>query len=120
MRGDQENVIVSKTIDFSLLVMRYCEILDINRKFVISRQLLRAATSIGANVFEAQNAESKADFIHKMKIAAKEASETQYWLILCERSDTYCFDIKLKEDLNVIIKILSKIISSSKQNRAIN
>ena len=115
MRDDRENVIVSKTIDFSLLVVKYCEILDMNRKFVISKQLLRAATSIGANVFEAQNAESRADFIHKMKIAAKEASETQYWLIICERSENYCFDIKLRTDLEVIIKILSKIISSSKQ-----
>jgi len=114
MRNDKENVIVTKTLDFSVLVMEYCEALEQNKKFVVARQLLRSATSIGANVFEAQNAESKADFIHKMKIAAKEASETLYWLILCERSKSYSYDSKLKEDLDEILKILSKIISSSK------
>ena len=85
-----------------------------DKKFVIAKQLLRSATSIGANVFEAQNAESKADFIHKMKIATKEASETLYWLILCERSEGYKFDNKLRNDLDSIVKILSKIISSAK------
>jgi four helix bundle protein len=114
MRNDKENVIVTKTLDFSVLVMEYCEALEQNKKFVVARQLLRSATSIGANVFEAQNAESKADFIHKMKIAAKEASETLYWLILCVRSKSYSYDSKLKEDLDEILKILSKIISSSK------
>ena len=114
MRNDKDNVIVNKTIDFSLAIINYCEVLEQNKKFVIARQLLRSATSIGANVFEAQNAESKADFIHKMKIAAKEASETLYWLILCERNDSYKCDMKYKNDLSDIIKILSKIISSSK------
>lgn len=114
MRNDKDNVIVVKTIEFSLAIINYCEVLEQNKKFVIAKQLLRSATSIGANVFEAQNAESKADFIHKMKIAAKEASETLYWLILCEKSESYKCDIKFKNDLNDIIKILSKIISSAK------
>jgi four helix bundle protein len=114
MRNDKDNVIVNKTIEFSLAIIKYCDALEKDRKYVISKQLLRSATSIGANVFEAQNAESKADFIHKMKIAAKETSETLYWLILCERSEEYSFDIKLKTDLEEIIRILSKIISSAK------
>jgi four helix bundle protein len=114
MRNDRENVIVSKTIEFSLSVVKYCEVLEQSKKYVIAKQLLRSATSIGANVFEAQNAESKADFVHKMKIAAKETSETLYWLILCERSEGYCFDQKLRNDLDEINKVLSKIISSSK------
>jgi four helix bundle protein len=114
MRNDKENVIVDKTISFSLSIIKYCEVLERERKYVIAKQLLRSATSIGANVFEAQNAESKADFIHKMKIAAKEASETLYWLVLCERSDGYLFERKLKGDLEEIIRIVSKIISSSK------
>lgn len=114
MRNDQDNVIVMKTIDFSVQVIKYCEVLEKDRKYVIAKQLLRSATSIGANVFEAQNAESKADFVHKMKIAAKEASETLYWLILCEKSEGYQFDQKLMFSLNEIIRILSKIISSSK------
>ena len=78
MRNDKDNVIVNKTIEFSLAVIQYCDLLEQRKKFVIAKQLLRSATSIGANVFEAQNAESKADFIHKMKIAAKETSETLY------------------------------------------
>ena len=89
MRNDKPNIIVDKTIDFSLLIIRYCEVLENQKKYIIARQLLRSATSIGANVFEAQNAESKADFIHKMKIAAKEADETEYWLLLCKNSKNY-------------------------------
>ncbi|MDB5195874.1 MAG: hypothetical protein JWP88_244 [Flaviaesturariibacter sp.] len=61
------------------------EKLEVRKKYVIAKQLLRSATSIGANVFEDQNAESKADFIHKMKIAAKDASETLYWIFLCQK-----------------------------------
>ncbi|MBX3239099.1 MAG: four helix bundle protein [Chitinophagaceae bacterium] len=114
MRNDKPNVIVDKTIAFSLAIIDYCEELANEKKFVIAKQLLRSSTSIGANVFEAQNAESKADFIHKMKIAAKEASETLYWLTLCERSKHYRFDKILIEDLDEVIKILSKIISSAK------
>jgi len=114
MRNDKDNVIVNKTIAFSLAIINYCELLEQNKKFVIAKQLLRSATSIGANVFEAQNAESKVDFIHKMKIAAKEASEALYWLILCERSEAYQLDSKLRTDLDDILKILSKIISSAK------
>ena len=66
-------------------------------------------------MFEAQNAESKADFIHKMKIAAKEASESLYWMILCERLESYEFKKELKFELTQIVAILSKIISSSKK-----
>lgn len=114
MRNDKENVIVEKAIQFSLKVIKYCEILEQDRKYVIAKQLLRSGTSIGANIFEAQNAESKADFVHKMKVAAKEASETFYWLILCERSESYQFDLQVKNDLEEIIRILSKIIATSK------
>lgn len=114
MRNDKKNVIVQKTICFSLKIIKYTEALEQNRKFVIAKQLLRSATSIGANVFEAQNAESKADFVHKMKIAAKEASETSYWLILCEQSEGYHFDVQIRKDADEIIRILSKIISTSK------
>ncbi len=114
MRNDKQNIIVEKSIDFSIAIIKYCEVLEQDRKYVIAKQLLRSATSIGANIFEAQNAESKADFIHKMKIAAKEVSETLYWLILCERSESYTFDEKLKDQLDEINRILSKIISTSK------
>jgi four helix bundle protein len=114
MRNDKENIIVEKTIEFSLSIIKFCGLLESNKKFVIANQLLKSGTSIGANIFEAQNAESKVDFIHKMKIAAKEASETLYWLILCERSEGYQFELKLKNNLEEITRILSKIISTSK------
>lgn len=114
MRNDRKNVIVEKSIDFSLSIIKYTEVLEQNRKYVIANQLLRSGTSIGANVFEAQNAESRADFIHKIKIAAKEASETLYWLMLCERSAYYPFDQALTNHLSEIIRILSRIIATSK------
>jgi len=75
-----------------------------------------SGTSIGANVREAQNAESKADFIHKLKISAKEADETEYWLTLCKLSENYPLSEELLIDLNSIIKVLSKIISSTKNS----
>jgi len=87
------------------------------KKYIIARQLLKSGTSIGANVREAQNAESKADFIHKLKISAKEADETEYWLTLCKLSKNYPFKEELLMDLNSIIKVLSKIISSSKNKK---
>jgi len=77
------------SLDFSVLVIEFCEVLDAHKRFVISKQLLRCGTSVGANIFEAQHAESMVDFIHKMKVAAKEANETLYWLTLCERSQHY-------------------------------
>ena len=114
MRNDKGNIIVEKSFQFALEVVLYCEELEENRKFVISRQLLRSGTSIGANVREAQNAESKADFIHKLKLAAKESDETEYWLLICQHTPTYPFDEKLLSHVRELMKILSKIISSSK------
>lgn len=99
------------------MVINYAELLNQNNKYVISNQIIRSGTSVGANVKEAQNAESKADFIHKMKIALKEADETEYWLFLCENVETYPNPEKeLKEKLNGILKLLNKIISTAKQN----
>jgi four helix bundle protein len=114
MRNDKENIIVEKSFRFALKIIVYCELLEENRKYVLSRQLLRSGTSIGANVREAQNAESKQDFIHKIKLAAKEADETEYWLLLCKNSSSYPFDDVLLNDIEEIIKILSKILGSSK------
>lgn len=114
MRNDRENVIVTKTLQFSLQIITFCELLEEKRKYVISNQLLKSATSIGANVREAQNAESKADFIHKMKVAAKEADETEYWLVLCQHAPNYPNCEMLLDEINQIMKILAKIIGTSK------
>ncbi len=119
MQNDKPNIIVEKTFEFALLIIEFVEVLETKRKFVIANQLLKSGTSIGANVKEAQNAESKADFIHKMKIAAKECEETQYWLLLCQYSKSYPECEELQNKIEEIIKILSKIISSSKTNKPI-
>ncbi|WP_223441589.1 four helix bundle protein [Polaribacter litorisediminis] len=84
---------------------------------MISRQLLKSGTSIGANIHEAQNAESKADFIHKMKIAAIELEETKYWLILCEKLKTYPTHLELSKKVNELGLILYKILSTSIKSR---
>lgn len=111
----KENAILNLTIEFSIALISFVEELEAKRKFVVANQLLKSGTSIGANVHEAQNAESKLDFIHKLKIAHKEADETMYWLIICEQAKTYPTNSELKNKLEIIIKILSKIISSTKK-----
>lgn len=96
-----KNYAVEKSIELALLIIKYCEQLEKNRKFLISNQLLKAGTSIWASIHEAQNAESKADFIHKIKIATKELEETKYWLLLCKKSNSYPDDnIQLTEKTN--------------------
>ncbi len=118
MRNDnpkyKDNLIVNLTFEFSIDIVEFCEMLEEKRKYSIARQLLKSGTSIGANVREAQNAESKNDFIHKIKIAAKEADETMYWLLICERAKNYENPDKLFDKLESINKVLNSIISTSK------
>lgn len=114
MRDDKENLIVELTFKFALKIVEFAEFLEFKKKFNVSNQLFKSGTSIGANVREAQNAESKADFIHKMKIAAKEADETEYWLLICRHSKFYPDPGELMRMNMSILKVLSKIISSSK------
>ncbi len=116
MKKENENLIVKLSLEFALDIISYSEKLEELKKYIIARQLLKSGTSIGANVREAQNAESKADFVHKIKIAAKEADETEYWLTLCELSQNYPKPENLQEKLNSIINIISKIIITSKSN----
>ncbi|MBL7790503.1 MAG: four helix bundle protein [Chitinophagales bacterium] len=111
----KENEIVKLSFNFALETISYCEILEENRKYVIARQLLRSGTSIGANVREAQNCESRADFIHKLKIAAKEAEETDYWISLCKYSASYPNVALLETQITSILKLLNKIISTLKK-----
>ncbi len=109
------NVLLDKSLQFSLDIIEYTEKLESQRKFVIANQLLRSGTSIGANVREAQHGESPIDFVHKMKIAAKEAEETAYWLLLCSLSNTYPACDKLIADINELQRLLTKIIYSSRK-----
>jgi len=116
LRDDKDNIIVQKTFDFLLGIILFTELLRKEHKFELASQLFRSGTSIEANVKEAQNAESKADFIHKFKIAAKEADETIYWLELCLKSEVLPSPkMELLQGLNTIVRILSKIISSTKK-----
>lgn len=111
----EKNPVLKLTVQFSLMIIEYCELLDIQKKYIISKQLLRSATSIGANSMEAQNAESKANFIHKMKIAAKEADETQYGLTLCEFGTSYSNCNSLWPKSEEVQKLLNAILGSAKR-----
>ncbi len=110
------NLIVDLTFEFALEILAYTGVLEEKKKFVVARQLCKSGTSIGANVVESQSAESKADFIHKMKVAAKEAQETAYWLRLCSHSQYMPGPPEtLIEKVTSVNKVLSAIISSAKK-----
>ena len=110
---DRDNVIVRLTFDYALLIIDYASELEELRKFVIANQVLKSGTSIGANVNEAQSAESRKDFIHKLKIADKEVKETKYWLSLCKYAKNYPFRDELLTKLDEIQRVLGKIIITS-------
>ena len=113
-----DNVIVSKSKAFAVRIIRLYKYLCINKKeFVLSNQLLRSGTSIGANVKEAIRGQSKDDFAHKMNISLKEASETEYWLELLFETD-YITEQQFNSiiaDCTELIKILTSIIKSSRR-----
>lgn len=112
---ENKDVIVEKTVQFSLKVSIFCQLLKEKKKWVIARQLLRSGTSIGANIHEAQNAESKADFIHQVKLAVKELEETKYWITLCKETESYPFDAASERAAEEIGLIIYNILSSSKK-----
>lgn len=112
----RENLILKLSFELALQIIAYSELLEEKRKYVIARQLLKSGSSVGANINEAQNAESRVDFIHKLKIAAKEANETEYWLKLCEKAESYPDPVGINDKLLSIQKLLSKIISSTRKN----
>jgi four helix bundle protein len=116
MTEQKENIIVDLSFQFALDVIRFAEDLERLRKFSVSNQLFRSSTSVGANIREAQHAESKADFIHKMKLAAKELEESVYWLQLCASLPQYPDSTALLEQATSIGKVLSKIIGTSKRS----
>lgn len=111
----EKNLILNLTFEFALGIIAYSESLDTARKYAIAKQILRSGTSIGASIREAQNAESRNDFIHKVKISAKEADETEYWLLLCKFSPGYPDCNNLLEKVGAIQRILTRIITTSRQ-----
>jgi four helix bundle protein len=112
--SEKPNLIVDLTFNFSLKIISFTEILESKKKFNMANQLFKSGTSIGANVREAQGAESKNDFKHKCKVAYKEAEETEYWLSLCKHAESYPFEQVMLDDVRSIMRILGKIISSTK------
>jgi four helix bundle protein len=112
----EENLILRLTFEFALELVKYTEVLEGQRKFNMANQLFRSGTSIGAHVEEAQGPESRADFIHKMKGGYKEACESSFWLRVCAASPSYPNPGDLPQKAVIIIKVIGKIISSSRNN----
>lgn len=113
----KESIIQEKTFTFSLMIIELYKQLSKIDNNPILRQLLRSATSIGANVNEAGGGQTKRDFIMKMAIASKEARETMYWLRLLDESKWYDTDLtKHLGQSNEILKILTKIVKTSQEN----
>ncbi len=113
-----DNIIEEKSFDFAVSIVNlYKYLCDSKKEYVLSKQLLRSGTSIGANVAEAQQAQSKADFVSKMSIALKEATETKYWLRLLNATNFLNEpDTKtILADCVEIEKILTSILKSSKE-----
>jgi four helix bundle protein len=114
MRNYNNNPIVKLTFEFALSIVEFSDFLIEKKRFAIADQVLRSGCSIGANVREAQGAESKADFIHKMKVAFKEAEETEYWLESCELAKNCPKPGARLQKIEEILKVLTKIIFTSK------
>ncbi|MBC8321830.1 MAG: four helix bundle protein [Bacteroidetes bacterium] len=112
----KKNELVEVSFEFALLIIDYTEELEKLRKYVIAKQLLKSGTSVGANINEAQSAESKADFVHKLKIAHKELLETEYWIKLVKSSSSYPKPgIEIENKLISLKKLFNKIISTVKK-----
>jgi len=117
--NNKPNPLKDKSFQFALkIVQLYKFLTEEKREYIMSKQLLRSGTSIGANIREGQNAQSKPDFIHKFSIAQKECDETLYWLELLHQSD-FLEDMKfnsIHSDANEILKMLRSSILTTKQN----
>lgn len=113
----KKNIVKSKSFEFSLKIIKLYKLLVKEKEFVVSKQLLRCGTSIGANVEEAEAGYSKKDFTAKMSIASKEARETKYWLRLLNYSELTNININpFLNDVEELIRILTAIVKTS-QNR---
>ena len=113
----KDNVMEQLTVKFALRIIKlYKYLVSDKKEFVMSKQIYRSGTSIGANVAESKTAQSDADFISKLSIALKEANETKYWLILLHESETINDDefMSIENDINTIIGTLIIIIKKKK------
>ena len=116
----KENIVREKSFRFAIRIIRLHQYLtDAKKEFVLSKQMLRSGTSIGANVREADNAESKADFIHKLGISQKETDETMYWLELLKETDYLAEHefVSVHKDADELLRLIRSIILTAKTNR---
>ena len=115
----ENNILLTKVDAYSNRIIRlYKYLKDVEKEFILSKQLLRSGTSIGANIAESQSAQSSADFIHKLEVALKEAKETHYWLEKLLVGE-YINEVGYKSMSNdnvEIIKLLTSIIVTKKKN----
>ena len=110
----KDNIILNKSFDFALSIIKLYKEMVAQNEYILSKQILRSGTSIGANIEEATAAISKKDFTAKMSISSKEARETRYWLRLIEKSDLVEIDVKIQlNDVEQIINILTAIVKTS-------
>lgn len=113
---NRPNPLIEQSVDFAVCIVSYYKWLASQKnEYVMSRQLLRSGTSIGANIHEANYAVSKADFISKMQIALKETSETEYWLIVLERTNFLPEEYEyIKDRCNSLKRMLISTLNTSK------
>lgn len=118
----KENIIKDKSFVFALRMIKLYQYLQTEKKeYILSKQLMRSGTSIGAMIRESEQAESKLDFIHKLAIAQKEANETEYWIELLHQSG-YIEENQYQsifQDITAIRKLLTSIIKTSKANKSV-
>lgn len=115
----KENVVMNKSYAFALRIVKLYKYLVYEKKeYVLSKQLLRSGTSIGALIREGEHAQSKADFLNKMNVALKEANETQYWIELLRDSSYLSFEesLSIYDNANELIRLLASIVKSTKQS----
>jgi len=113
----KQNIVKDKSFEFSLKIIELYKQLKLQKEFVLSKQLFRSGTSIGANIAESEAAYSRADFIHKLTLASKEARETLYWLQLLDKSQVVKIDLKTDvENCEEMIRLLTSIIKTSRSN----
>ncbi|MDY0082886.1 MAG: four helix bundle protein [Ignavibacteriaceae bacterium] len=114
---DKDNIVLNKSFDFALEIIELYKFLKSKNEFVISKQLLRCGTSIGANVEEANAAQTKKDFVTKMAIASKEARETRYWLRLLSKSKLVELDFNNHlQKIDELIRIITAIVKTAQLN----
>ena len=115
----KENVVMNKSYTFALRIVKLYKYLVYEKKeYVLSKQLLRSGTSIGALIREGEHAQSKADFLNKMNVALKEANETQYWIELLRDSSYLSSEesLSIYDNADELIRLLASIVKSTKQS----